>query len=111
MINKDIEGYTPLPENVYIDKSPIHGIGIYAKVDIPKGHDFGITHVKDERFPNGLIRTSIGGFVNHSHDPSLKMFEVDDTVRMKTIKAIKKDEELVIDYSPYYTQETLDTYN
>lgn len=106
-----IDDHQPLPDNIYIDQSPIHGMGLFAKVDIPQGHDFGITHVKDDRFPNGLIRTPMGGFVNHSYDPNLEMIEIDDTIRMKTIKSVKKNEELTVNYSPFYPKEVLDSYN
>lgn len=107
----NIDGHSPLPDNVYIDKSPIHGMGVFAKVDISKNHDFGITHVKDSRFSDGYIRTPFGGFINHSYTNNLEIIEDEDTLHIITNRDIKKDEELTVNYSPYYTEEELANYN
>ena len=85
-------------------------MGMFAKVDIPINHDFGITHVADKRFPDGYIRTPFGGFINHSYDSNLEIVEKEDTLHLITTKDIKKDEELTADYSPYYTTEEMADY-
>ena len=37
-----------------------------------KKHSFiGVTHVRDEQFENKYIRTPLGGFYNHSNDPTV----------------------------------------
>lgn len=110
LIEDNIDGHSPLPGNVYIDKSAIHGMGIFARVDIPKGYNFGITHVADERFPDGYIRTPLGGFINHSNDPNVEMYEIEDFLRMRTVKAVNKGDELTVDYRPWYKEEVLATY-
>ena len=38
--------YDPLPSNLKIEKSLIHGHGIFAKFEINKGVDLGSTHIK-----------------------------------------------------------------
>ena len=37
--------YLPLPKQVKIGTSKIHGMGIFAVEDIKKGTELGITHV------------------------------------------------------------------
>lgn len=107
---KDINGHSPLPSNVYIDRSPIHGMGLFAKVPIKSGHDFGITHVVDARFENGYIRTPFGGFINHSFTPNCQVYEDGDTLHIRTIKYVDKGSELTLDYRPYYTEEEIAKY-
>lgn len=107
---KDINGHSPLPDNIYIEHSPIHGMGLFAKKDIGNGWDFGITHVADDRFADGYIRTPFGGFINHSLSPNCEVYEVDDTLHMRTIQDIPKDSELTIDYRPYYSEAELKGY-
>lgn len=107
---QSIEGHTPLPKELYIKESPIHGMGLFAKQDIPAKQELGISHVADERFPNGYIRTPLGGFVNHSYEPNIEMYEDGDTIHMRTIRPISKDQEITVDYTPYYSKETLATY-
>lgn len=107
---KNINGHSPLPADVYIASSPIHGMGLFTKVPTKSGHDFGITHVADERFENGYIRTPFGGFINHSVTPNCQVYEEGDTLRIKTIKDIDRGCELTLDYRPYYTEEEIAKY-
>ena len=63
--------YRPLPDCVTIKKSPIEGLGLYATRDIKANTFLGITHILDENFENNYIRTPLGGFYNHSNDPTV----------------------------------------
>ena len=58
--------YKPLPDSVTIKQSPIHGFGLYALERIKKGTLIGITHHINSHAENGVIRTPLGGFGNHS---------------------------------------------
>lgn len=111
LVPNKIKGHDPLPANVYMNKSPIHGMGIFAKEDIPAGFDFGITHVADKRFPDGLIRTPLGAYINYSPNPNVIVYEDGDTLRMKTLTNITAGEELTLDYRPWYDDKVLATYN
>ena len=93
--------YNPLPEHVTINHSCIHGLGLFATCDIEKGHEFGITHIKDSRFENNYIRTPLGGFFNHSKTPNCEAYEYEDLIKLKSMKLIKKDEELTVKYWLY----------
>ena len=60
--------YKPLPYDLFIEESMINGQGLFASNDIPKGTDLGVSHViieKDKMSPPEIIRTPLGGFINH----------------------------------------------
>ena len=63
--------YRPLPDGLTIKNSPIEGLGLFATKDIKKNTFIGVTHVRDEQFENKYIRTPLGGFYNHSNDPTV----------------------------------------
>ena len=97
--------YRPLPDGLTIKNSPIEGLGLFATKDIKKNSFIGITHVRDEQFENKYIRTPIGGFYNHSNDPTvirmvsdvlpkLKFGDfVDTDINTKKLKDGKNDRE------------------
>jgi len=62
------KNYRPLSHDLFIEESLIDGQGLFASTDMPKGTDLGISHVeieKDKMSPKELIRTPLGGFINH----------------------------------------------
>ena len=97
--------YRPLPEGLTIKNSPIEGLGLFATKDIKKNTFIGVTHIRDEQFENKYIRTPLGGFYNHSNDPTvLRMVSdvlpklkfgdaVDPNTNTKQIKDGKNDRE------------------
>jgi|TARA_Y100000310_G_scaffold82028_1_gene78621 SET domain-containing protein len=97
--------YQPLPEYVSISESDINGLGLVAVDKIFKGHYLGITHIKDNRFKDGYIRTPLGGFINHSNNPNCELQETNDCLELKTLKNIKPNEELTVRYKLYLVDE------
>jgi len=101
--------YKPLPEYLTIKASPIHGLGIYAVADIPLGTLVGISHVSDERFVHGEIRTPLGGYINHSASPNcVKLLTKQsshpsrgDCTWIKANRDIGDGEEITIKYTLY----------
>ena len=98
--------YRPLPDGLTIKKSPIEGLGLYATNDIKSNVYIGLTHILDERFDNNYLRTPLGGFINHSEDPSAtrKQIRIEpywDKWNVTTIKDIKKGEEITLKYTMY----------
>ena len=103
--------YRPLPPELRLGFSDIEGVGVFAKKNIEKGHNFGMSHLKvGER----LIRTPLGGFLNHSDTPNchktkLRFTNEDDpdlkysyTIwNLVVIEDIKTDEELTVKYEWY----------
>ena len=59
--------YKPLPKELRLGFSKIHDIGLFARKDIKRGHDFGISHIQ---LGKELYRTPLGGFINHSDKPN-----------------------------------------
>jgi len=120
--------YRPLPDNLFIEESLINGQGLFASNDIPAGTDLGVSHVeieKDKMSPKELIRTPLGGFINHEpiiteviriDEDTTKTIEVSgpNCERKKnrpdgnkaewnlvTRKDIKAGEELTLEYNLY----------
>lgn len=62
--------WRPLPDFLTIKESKIEGLGVFATRNLPKGFDLGISHIFDERFPDGYIRLPLGGFINHHEIPN-----------------------------------------
>ena len=103
--------YKPLPESLTIKQSGIDGIGLFAKEGIAQGANLGMSHVA---IGSGIIRTPMGGFINHSDDANtvkveLKINETDDPLlkiatkkwNLVTLRDIKEGEELTLKYTFY----------
>tara|TARA_B100001123_G_C14877731_1_gene854681 strand:+ start:262 stop:690 length:429 start_codon:yes stop_codon:yes gene_type:complete len=76
--------YRPLPNFVTIKKSPIEGLGLYATKDIKANSFIGLTHIQDNNFENGYIRTPLGGFYNHSNSPNVRRVVSDELPKIKS---------------------------
>jgi len=90
--------YRPLPESLTIKPSSIDGLGLFAAQTIPKNTDLGMIHFT---YGELIIRTPLGGFINHSEKPNCKKLDLEDEWHLKTITEIKKDEELTLKYTLY----------
>ena len=90
--------YRPLPESLTIKPSSIEGLGLFATQTIPKNTDLGMIHFT---YGELIIRTPLGGFINHSDKPNCKKLDLEDEWHLKTIKEIKKNEELTLKYTLY----------
>ena len=93
--------YRPLPKEVTIKTSYIEGLGLFAKEFLPANTNLGISHIKDDRFENGYIRTPLGGFVNHSDAPNCEFYIEDDYIMLRTIRHINQGNELTAEYWLY----------
>ena len=102
--------YKPLPKELRLGFSDIHDIGLFAKEDIPTGTNFGMTHIQ---IRDTLIRTPLGGFINHKNNPNcekVKLYFTNEEEQpaynfskwnLITIKDIKEGEELTLNYTFY----------
>ena len=59
--------YKPLPDSLTIKSSDISGLGLFATEGIGQGTNLGTTHIK---IKDEIIRTPLGGFINHSNTPN-----------------------------------------
>ena len=101
-----METYKPLPKEVAVRVSPIHGYGLFAIDDILYGTSLGISHVFAVGFKDNYIRTPLGGFINHSDTPNChKVQSHEDSALtyyiLQTTTDIKKGEELTVAYTIY----------
>lgn len=90
---------------VYVADSAIHGKGLFAARDIPKGTLLGVVQgVPAKR--NGPYVLWLGDgrgirvqcdlrFINHSSKPNAAYF---DTLEVVTLRRIRRDEEITHDY-------------
>jgi len=103
--------YKPLPESLTIQQSGINGLGLFAKEGIAQGKNLGMSHVK---FNGTILRTPLGGFINHSNTPNCVKAELlmtnENNPKQKfdykkwnlvTLRDIKKGEELTVRYTFY----------
>ena len=89
--------YKALPDALHIGDSQVAGQGIFATEDIPVNTELGLSHILLEE----IIRTPLGGFINHSDDPNCVKYPVDNKYYIKTIRPIKAGEELFLKYTFY----------
>ena len=115
--------YLPLPENLTIKASEIHGLGLFATEDIPEGTNLGIAHVliphAEDVFAQSYCRTPLGGFYNHSESPNCEITStikyfinssshnrlVTTIMELYTKKDIKEGQELTSRYILYKINE------
>jgi len=111
--------YKPLPTSLTIKTSKVNGLGLFAEEDIAQGTDLGICHIELGQL---LIRTPLGGFINHSDDANCAKVKLlltraqwnhrSDLPNTKynidfkkwdliTLKDVKKGEELTVRYTFY----------
>jgi len=57
--------YQPLPSYLTIKSSSIHELGLFALENIASDTNMGMSHVELGQL---IIRTPLGGFVNHAND-------------------------------------------
>ena len=98
--------YKPLPKELRLGFSDIHDIGLFAKENIPKATNFGMSHIQ---ISDTIVRTPLGGFINHSDKPNcekVKLYFKSDKGdftkwNLVAIKDIKEGEELTLKYTFY----------
>ena len=106
--------YKPLPDNIEVRNSKIHGQGLFTSIEIPERIVLGITHVVTDIpiFSEQLIRTPLGGFLNHSRKANCKLEEYwvnqQKIYVLITLGPILKNEELTVDYRVRMPDTTFD---
>jgi len=98
--------YKPLPDTLTIKTSQVDGLGLFARENIGQGTNLGMSHVEIE---DEIIRTPLGGFINHSGDANCVKVELRMTNEkfdykkwnLITLRDIKEEEELTVRYTFY----------
>ena len=87
----------PLPDNRELRPSEIHGYGVFALEDIPAGKMLGLSHIQSPE----LIRTPLGGYINHSMNPNCIRILEGNRWYLQSIQDIEYGEELTLMYKGY----------
>ena len=95
--------YKPLPDSLTIETSKVNGLGLFAKEGIAQGTNLGTSHLK---FGEQIIRTPLGGFINHANEANCVKVELRDEggtkkLSLVTLRYINKGEELTLRYTFY----------
>ena len=108
--------YKPLPHGLIIKDSGIEGQGVFTTRDLLMGCNLGESHyridtsdidfINEEENNSLLIRTPLGGFINHSEDPNCHRTQIRikpgfDKWNIIVTKNIKAGEELTLKYTMY----------
>jgi len=116
--------YKPLPSGLIIKDSDIQGQGVFTTRDLMVGCNLGESHyridtsgvesINEEENKNLLIRTPLGGFINHSEEPNCHRTQVRikpgfDKWIVTVIKNIAAGEELTLKYTIYRPTPTVNT--
>ena len=96
-----LKTFEPLPSSLTIKSSSIHGLGLFAASEIPSKSELGISHVRDDRFSHGYIRTPLGGFFNHSKKPNCEAVYDGDFIKIITLSNINSGDEITVDYTKH----------
>ena len=103
--------YKPLPKELTLGESEIHDIGLFARENILGGTNLGMSHLELGKL---ILRTPLGGFINHSDKPNCVKVESVTLQRVNplydhnftkwdlvTLRDIDAGEELTVRYTFY----------
>ena len=89
--------YRPLPDNLELKSSDIHGYGVFASAPISQGETLGMSHINAPE----LIRTPLGGYINHSMNPNCMRLQEGNRWYLTAISDIRVGEEITLMYKGY----------
>jgi|TARA_Y100000114_G_scaffold125467_1_gene121545 hypothetical protein len=90
--------YKPLPDGLYVSNSDIAGQGLFTNRKLEVGTELGLSH---KMIDDNLIRTPLGGFINHSEEPNVQKYQIGNDYFIKVIKDINVGEEITLKYNWY----------
>ena len=98
-----LKAYKPLPFRLVIADSGISGQGLFTTRKLVRGTHLGESHY---RLDGELIRTPLGGFINHSDEPNCVRSQYRirphyDKWTITVTEDIEEGEELTLKYTMY----------
>ena len=90
--------YKPLPDGLYVSNSDIAGQGLFTNRKLEVGTELGLSH---KMIDDNLIRTPLGGFINHAEEPNVQKYQIGNDYFIKVIKEINPGEEITLKYNWY----------
>ena len=110
-ITEIMKMYKPLPHGLFIEESSINGQGLHTNVKLAEGTNLGMSHLELGEL---ILRTPMGGFINHSDKPNCVKVEAVTRQRVTplydhdftkwdlvTLRDIDEGEELTVRYTFY----------
>jgi len=99
-----MNNYKPLPYNLTVKDSSIHGLGLFAVYDIEAYTNLGMIHYYVDDFE--IIRTPLGGFINHSDKPNCHRSQIRvkpglDKWIITVVEDVNPGDELTLKYTMY----------
>ena len=87
-----------------IAKSPIHGKGVFAKVEYNPGDDIDLCFIRKTWSPDvpldeALVRTKFCSFINHFCPANSELYQKGVMYILKATKSINPDDEITADYN------------
>ena len=106
LIDYIADGKLPALEifNWEIKESEISGKGIFSVKNLEKNEEIGLAFIKTDKTGNSdkdYFRTKLGAYVNHSDEPNLTLVKKNNKYFYKTLREIKEDEELFVNYQEF----------
>jgi len=102
---RSLPDFLTIKSNRTLSKKTGRGeLGLYTTEVIYQDEYLGITHHNVDSGDEDMIRTPLGGFINHSETPNcmlVRVSEHDDSYQLVTINEIYPDSELTLKYSHY----------
>ena len=98
-----LKDYNPLPSGIMVADSGIEGQGLFTTRQLVAGTELGVSHYRIE---GQLIRTPLGGFINHSNEPNCLKNQIRikpgfDKWSIMTLEDIEEGCELTLKYKLY----------
>lgn len=95
-----------------IKKSKIHGNGTFCVEDVPEKTDMGLSIPLTSETEDGKVffRNTFGLLINDSKTPNVKTHKMNDGWHFVSIRPIKKDEEIIVDYDEYSDKVDLESF-
>ena len=98
-----IKQYNPLPAGLMVADSGISGQGVFTTRRLVGGTELGISHYRIDEI---LIRTPLGGFINHADEPNCVRNQIRirpgfDKWNLVVVEDIEEGEELTLKYTMY----------
>ena len=103
-----LKQYHPLPSGLMVADSGISGQGVFTTRRLVAGTELGISHWRVDK---ELIRTPLGGFINHADEPNCVRNQIRikpgfDKWNLTVIEDIEEGSELTLKYKLYVPEKT-----